>query len=204
MAFLVLPAAAVAAFGCLRAINTVLDGVSELKHMFPLLENICWPIMTRMISTDGQDLIEDVLEMLAYFTFFAPEISPRLWTLWPQMHRELMDWGVDQWEAFLPPLDNFISRDPETYLRGSAEGFSYQDSVFQMVSRSLSEDFADGDVVPAARLIEVVLQNCRGRVSGGWVCGWGRVEETWEGGGGQAADMGGQPRRRLSRLSIHA
>lgn len=38
-------AAALAAFGCLKALNTLLDSCSGLPRLYPGLENICWPIM---------------------------------------------------------------------------------------------------------------------------------------------------------------
>jgi hypothetical protein len=40
----------------------------------------------------------------------AADLSPRLWSLWPQLHALVMDFGIDYWENILIPLDNFISR----------------------------------------------------------------------------------------------
>ena len=34
------------------------------------------------------------LELLAYFTYCAPAITPRLWSLWPQLATCLNDWAV--------------------------------------------------------------------------------------------------------------
>jgi hypothetical protein len=42
-----------------------------MKHLLPVLEEIIFPIMAKCISSDGQDVLEDVLELLAYFTFFG-------------------------------------------------------------------------------------------------------------------------------------
>jgi hypothetical protein len=67
------PAAAVAAYGCLKALNTLLDAVAEMKHLLPTLEEITFPIMSKCISSDGQDVLEDVLQLLAYFTYFGGE-----------------------------------------------------------------------------------------------------------------------------------
>eukprot|EP00878_Enallax_costatus_P040388 GHUV01046589.1.p1 GENE.GHUV01046589.1~~GHUV01046589.1.p1 ORF type:complete len:105 (-),score=29.37 GHUV01046589.1:221-535(-) len=80
-----------------------------MKHLLPVLEEIILPIMAKCISSDGQDVLEDVLELLAYFTYFG-ELSPRLWSLWPQLHALVMDFGIDYWENILIPLDNSISR----------------------------------------------------------------------------------------------
>lgn len=64
-------AAAVAAYGCLKALNTLLDAVAEMKHLLPTLEEITFGIMSKCISSDGQDVLEDVLQLLAYFTYFG-------------------------------------------------------------------------------------------------------------------------------------
>ena len=43
-----------------------------------------FPIMKRMISTEGADVMEEVLELVAYFSYYSPSVSPALWSLWPQ------------------------------------------------------------------------------------------------------------------------
>lgn len=48
---------------------------------------------------------------ICWFEFACDaELSPRLWSLWPQLHALIMDFGIDYWENILIPLDNFISR----------------------------------------------------------------------------------------------
>jgi len=51
------------------------------------LEPIVFPIMKRMISTEGADVMEEVLELVAYFSYYSPSVSPALWSLWPQARR---------------------------------------------------------------------------------------------------------------------
>jgi len=53
----------------------VLDSVSRLPHLFPQLEEILFPIMQAMCSEEGQDVFEEILEMISYFTYFSPEVS---------------------------------------------------------------------------------------------------------------------------------
>ena len=65
---------ALAAFGCLRAISTVLESVSTLTHLFPQLEEILFPIMHKMCSQDGQDIFEEVLQIISYCTYFCEEV----------------------------------------------------------------------------------------------------------------------------------
>ncbi|GFR51383.1 hypothetical protein Agub_g13813, partial [Astrephomene gubernaculifera] len=116
---------------------------------------------------EGQDIFEEVLEMLSYLTYYGTGISERLWALWPQIEAAVNEWAVDYWENILVPLDNYISKDTERFLSCAAP--DYRTSLFGMVRGALTgEGYGERDVVPAAKLLEVVLQNCRGRVDA-WV-----------------------------------
>ena len=64
-----------AAFGCLGALSTVLESVSSLPHLFPTLEPVVFPILRQLCSQEGQDVYEEVMEILSFFTFFSPEVS---------------------------------------------------------------------------------------------------------------------------------
>eukprot|EP00798_Chlamydomonas_sp_ICE-L_P030404 gene30404-35409_t len=152
----------IAAYGCLKALNTLLESVNTLGELYPVLEESLFPIMQRFLSTDGQDVFEEVLEMMAYFTFYSPTISDRMWLLWPQIHSCLLEWGIDYWENILVPLDNMISRDTARFI--GSKNPDYLASVYQMVQHSLSGDYDEADIISAPKLMEVVLQSCRGAV----------------------------------------
>lgn len=125
-----LSTAAMAAFGCIRTLNALLDSVSTLTHVLPALEEALFPIMYEMTSSRGQDVFEEVMDMASYFTYFMTPISPRMWTLWPRIQSCLGEWAIDYWDNILPPLDNLISRDTATFL-GSTNP-NYQESVHQV------------------------------------------------------------------------
>lgn len=122
-----------AAFGCIRTLNALLDSVSTLTELLPALEEVLFPVMHELTSTRGQDVFEEVLDMASYFTYFMDPISPRLWSLWPRIHLCLLEWAIDYWDNILPPLDNLISRDTATFL--SSTNPNYQESVFQVGGR---------------------------------------------------------------------
>ncbi|CAK9170620.1 unnamed protein product [Ilex paraguariensis] len=154
---------ALAAVGCLRAISTILESVSRLPDLFVHIEPTLLPIMRRMLTTDGQEVFEEVLEIVSYMTFFAPTISLDMWSLWPLMMEALADWAIDFFPNILVPLDNYISRSTVHFL--TCKKPDYQQSLWKMIS-SIMEDknLEDGDIEPAPKLIEVVFQNCRGQV----------------------------------------
>ncbi|XP_004492039.1 importin beta-like SAD2 [Cicer arietinum] len=154
---------ALAAVGCLRAISTILESVSRLPHLFVQVEPTLLPIMRRMLTTDGQEVFEEVLEIVSYMTFFSPSISLDMWSLWPVMMEALADWAIDFFPNILVPLDNYISRGTAHFL--TCKDPDYQQSLWNMVSSIMADkNMEDTDIVPAPKLIEVVFQNCRGQV----------------------------------------
>ncbi|MFS8034675.1 putative importin-beta domain, armadillo-like helical, exportin-2, central domain-containing protein [Helianthus anomalus] len=154
---------ALAAAGCLRAISTILESVSRLPHIFAHIEPTLLPIMRRMLTTDGQDVFEEVLEIVSYMTFFSPTISMDMWSLWPLLVEALADWAIDFFPNILVPLDNYISRSTVHYL--TCKEPDYQQSLWNMLSNIMSDkNLEDNDIEPAPKLIEVVFQNCRGQV----------------------------------------
>uniref|UniRef100_A0A7R9YU85 Importin N-terminal domain-containing protein n=1 Tax=Chlamydomonas euryale TaxID=1486919 RepID=A0A7R9YU85_9CHLO len=153
---------AFAAYGCIKALNTLLASVSNLPDLYGPLEDTLFPIMQKMLTREGEELFDEVLEMLAYFTFYAPCISERLWGLWPLLHAALCEWGIDYWESLLVPLDNMISRDTQRFL--TCKNPDYLASVYKMVEYSLKGDFRESEIVCAPKLLEIVLQACRGQV----------------------------------------
>lgn len=154
---------ALAAVGCLRAISTILESVSRLPHLFPQVEPILLPIMQRMLTTDGQEVFEEVLEIVSYMTYFSENISLEMWSLWPLMMSALDDWAIDFFENILVPLDNYISRSTEHFL--TCKDPDYQQSLFKVLSSVMTDkNIEDHDIESAPKLIEAVLQNCKGRV----------------------------------------
>ncbi|GER26335.1 ARM repeat superfamily protein [Striga asiatica] len=162
---------ALAAVGCLRAISTILESVSRLPHLFAHIEPTLLPIMSRMLTTDGQgvmvgeafEVFEEVLEIVSYMTFFSPTISLEMWSLWPLMMEDLADWAIDFFPNILVPLDNYISRSTAHFL--TCKEPDYQQSLWNMISSVMGDkNLEDGDIEPAPKLIQVVFQNCRGQV----------------------------------------
>ncbi|RCV06407.1 hypothetical protein SETIT_1G159800v2 [Setaria italica] len=154
---------ALAAVGCLRAISTILESISSLPHLFIQIEPTLLPIMRRMLTSDGQDVYEEVLEIVSYMTFFSPTISLDMWTLWPLMMEALNDWAIDFFENILVPLDNYISRGTDHFL--ACKDPDYQQSLWNALqSIMMDENMEDSDIEPAPKLIEVLFQNCKGNV----------------------------------------
>lgn len=57
-----------------------------------------------------------------------------------------------------------VLRGTDVYL--SSSNPNYQESVYAMVQHTLQGDFDELNVIAAVKLMEVVLQNCSGKVRG--------------------------------------
>lgn len=112
--------AALAGYSILRAISTVLDAVSSLPELYPQLEELLFPILEKYSSEAGLDVFEEITQLITYLTYFAPAITPRMWTLFPRLLNCLDTWAIDYWSDTLLPLDNFISRGTEIFLTAPA------------------------------------------------------------------------------------
>ncbi|KAL2323807.1 hypothetical protein Fmac_022865 [Flemingia macrophylla] len=164
---------ALAAVGCLRAISTILESVSSLPQLFVQIEPTLLPIMRKMLTTDGQEVFEEILEIVSYMTFFSPTISLDMWSLWPLMMEALADWAIDFFPNILVPLDNYISRGTAHFL--TCKEPDYQQSLWNMISSFMEDkNMEDNDIEPAPKLIEVVFLNCKGQVDQ-WIAPYLRI-----------------------------
>ncbi|KAJ4866585.1 Importin beta-like SAD2 [Raphanus sativus] len=154
---------ALAAVGCLRAISTILESVSSLPQLFVEIEPTILPILQKMLTSDGQDVFEEVLEIASYMTFYSPNISLGIWGLWPLIVEALNDWAIDYFPNILAPMDNFISRGTARFL--TCKEPDYQQSLYNVLSTLMTDrNIEDSEIEAAPKLIEVVFQNCKGQV----------------------------------------
>ncbi|KAJ6383741.1 hypothetical protein OIU78_027100 [Salix suchowensis] len=78
--------------------------------LFVQIEPTLLPIMRRMLTTDGQEVFEEVLEIVSSMTLFSPTISQEMWSLWPLMIEAPAEWAIDFFPStylvhrLLPPL----------------------------------------------------------------------------------------------------
>ena len=120
------------------------------------------PILKKMLTQDGYDVYEEILEICSYMTYFAPSVSNEMWQLWPVMVTSLQTWGVQYFENVLVPMDNYVSRGTEVFLTHPTA----KTDVLQLAGLVLmdSANIPDPEALPGPKLLECVLANCKGRV----------------------------------------
>jgi len=154
---------ALASVGCLRAMSTIMDSVSSLPNLFPDIEKRIFPIFQYMLNERGQDIYEELMELLAYLTYYSPVLSESLWSLWEPLVQQGCTWASAYLESAIIPIDNFITRGTETFLRSKQPNCLAQ--AFELCKRTLTNNELDADEqLPGARIPCAILQTCTGRV----------------------------------------
>jgi importin-7 len=112
--------AAMAAYGVLRALLTILDAVSGLPGAVAALAPSLTPLLASMLTpaVPTEDTFEEALDLLAYLTYFAPDLTPPMWALFPRVVACYHAWAVDYLDAVATALANFMSRGTATFVAG--------------------------------------------------------------------------------------
>jgi len=160
-------AGVLAAYGCMKAMSTVVDAVSNLPHLLPPLEEVFFPVLETLLGgAHGDDLMEETLDLMTYLSYYSPEVSPRMWGLWPALLNVLNKFGVMYFENVLAVADNLISRSTAQFLANP----TYKQSVVEVCRWALTQGGGEGEYTEydslknAPKMLEVVLMNCRGQV----------------------------------------
>lgn len=115
----------------------VLASVSETPQLYAEIAPELYPVLELLFTPDGIDHLEDALMILSYLTFYLPAPFPApLWRFYAAIFQAVCGgstpskplpealengWAADFFELMLPPLSNFMGRDPEAFVKGQTE-----------------------------------------------------------------------------------
>jgi hypothetical protein len=144
-----------AASQTIRAIHTLYKAIRKSPSLYPALEPYAIPVLEIGFSRTGAHYIEDVLAMMTEITYFTPApFSPEMWGLFDKICQAYMSWAPDYMQTMLPSLDNFISRDKETFLSEPR----YLEQLCDFASKYFVDPkYAELDLLPLTRVFEVLL-----------------------------------------------
>lgn len=151
----------------LATIATILEAVSKSPEIVVEMETLLFPIFDQFLCELGMDILEELLELITYITYYSPSISPRMWSLYPRILEIMPVWGLDFFQDFVPVIDNYISRGLQVFVHSTDPPFLALTNG--MLEKSYSQDSdgfgTDEEVyLGCAAIIQVILENCRGMV----------------------------------------
>ncbi|RLN05666.1 hypothetical protein BBJ28_00014502 [Nothophytophthora sp. Chile5] len=164
--------ASLAAVSCLDAINTILMSIHNHPELYALLVPTLAPVIHKILTDfDYVEYMESGIDILGSLAFYSHKISPQLWALFPLLFASFNDWASDYLTNFVPVIDNFVGRDIDGFLTGSATdpttgaNVRYLELVFTMAKTVFdSQSVQEIDLCAACRLLYSLLHNLFGKV----------------------------------------
>ena len=159
-------AAMLAASECGRTLVTVLGGVRKTPELYPKIFEVVLPFLKHATTeTVNEDLFENGMKILAFISYYIPKpFPPDLWGLIANVVTPLDGYPLEFIEEVVPFLDNMITRDPETLVQAQHNGVTFVEMIWVLLSHILAKTGYEVEGSECLKLLEVLLQNCRGTI----------------------------------------
>eukprot|EP01132_Coremiostelium_polycephalum_P003953 gene3953-4939_t len=152
----------VASHECLLTFSTLLRATRDYTDLFPQYEVFIVPILQKLLHQDYMMYFEETFRILTCLTYYQKKISPAVWTLFPQIIALFDECAIDFIQNMVNPLDNYISYGTEEFLNPTK---NYLASIVDLFKKMIDDiGTSPTDALEACKIIESVLQRCKGRV----------------------------------------
>ncbi|XP_019742203.1 importin-7 [Hippocampus comes] len=148
---------AVTAMGILNTIDTLLSVVEDHKEITQQLEGICLQVIGTVLQQHVMEFYEEILSLAHSLT--CQQVSPQMWQLLPLVYEVFQQDGFDYFTDMMPLLHNYVTVDTDTLLSDT----KYLEIMYDMCKKILTGDPGEDPECHAAKLLEVIILQCKGR-----------------------------------------
>uniref|UniRef100_A0A8C2XV85 Importin 7 n=1 Tax=Cyclopterus lumpus TaxID=8103 RepID=A0A8C2XV85_CYCLU len=150
---------AVTAMGILNTIDTLLSVVEDHKEITQQLEGICLQVIGTVLQQHvlGKQFYEEILSLAHSLT--CQQVSAQMWQLLPLVYEVFQQDGFDYFTDMMPLLHNYVTVDTDTLLSDT----KYLEIIYSMCKKVLTGDPGEDPECHAAKLLEVIILQCKGR-----------------------------------------
>lgn len=166
--------ASMAAAQCVEAMTATLNSIpNNDNNIYSEIEPHLVPVLVQIVGSRGGDLVEyfeNAIDVLTSFTYASNvPFSRNLWALFELLVDAFHEWAYDYIPDLIRPFDNYVSRDPSTFLSGTtANGRRYVDKLTGVAARLLAPEnlprTCERDAIKATYVLLSIVHNCKGRV----------------------------------------
>ncbi|KAF3832671.1 hypothetical protein F7725_026336 [Dissostichus mawsoni] len=148
---------AVTAMGILNTIDTLLSVVEDHKEITQQLEGICLQVIGTVLQQHVLEFYEEILSLAHSLT--CQQVSAQMWQLLPLVYEVFQQDGFDYFTDMMPLLHNYVTVDTDTLLSDT----KYLEIIYAMCKKVLTGDPGEDPECHAAKLLEVIILQCKGR-----------------------------------------
>uniref|UniRef100_A0A8C1AYU9 Importin 7 n=1 Tax=Cyprinus carpio carpio TaxID=630221 RepID=A0A8C1AYU9_CYPCA len=129
----------------------------HLVRIIQQLEGICLQVIGTVLQQHVLEFYEEILSLAHSLT--CQQVSPQMWQLLPLVYEVFQQDGFDYFTDMMPLLHNYVTVDTDTLLSDT----KYLEIIYSMCKKILSGDPGEDPECHAAKLLEVIILQCKGR-----------------------------------------
>jgi importin-7 len=151
---------AITAMGLLNTMETLLSVMEEKPDVIANLHPIVLQVIGHIIQNNISEFYEEAFSLIYDLT--SKNISPDMWKLLEYIYQMFDKDGIDYFLDMMPTLYNYITVDTNAFLSNPNQVLA----LFEMSKKVLtSTEVTEEAECNAAKLLEVIILQCRGRVN---------------------------------------
>uniref|UniRef100_A0A7N8X965 Importin 8 n=1 Tax=Mastacembelus armatus TaxID=205130 RepID=A0A7N8X965_9TELE len=147
----------VMALGILGTIDTILTVMEDHKEITQQLEGICLQVIGLVLQKPIIEFYEEILSLA--FGLTCQTISPQMWQLLGVLYEVFQHDCFDYFTDMMPLLHNYVTVDTDMLLSTP----KHLEVIYSMCKKVLTIDAGEDAECHAAKLLEVIILQCRGR-----------------------------------------
>uniref|UniRef100_A0A673CYB3 Importin N-terminal domain-containing protein n=1 Tax=Sphaeramia orbicularis TaxID=375764 RepID=A0A673CYB3_9TELE len=148
----------VMALGILSTIDTILTVMEDHTEVITQqLEGICLQVIGLVLQKPIIEFYEEILSLA--FGLTCQTISPQMWQLLGVLYEVFQHDCFDYFTDMMPLLHNYVTVDTDMLLSTS----KHLEVIYSMCKKVLTSDAGEDAECHAAKLLEVIILQCRGR-----------------------------------------
>uniref|UniRef100_A0A6Q2Z0B9 Importin N-terminal domain-containing protein n=1 Tax=Esox lucius TaxID=8010 RepID=A0A6Q2Z0B9_ESOLU len=147
----------VMALGILSTIDTILTVMEDHKEITQQLESICLQVIGLVLQKPIIEFYEEILSLA--FGLTCQTISPQMWHLLGVLYEVFQHDCFDYFTDMMPLLHNYVTVDTDMLLSNP----KHLEVIYTMCKKVLTSDAGEDAECHAAKLLEVIILQCRGR-----------------------------------------
>lgn len=150
----------VMALGLLSTMDTILTVMEDHAEITQQLETICLQVIGLVLQKPVIGMAEFYEEILSLaFGLTCQSVSPQMWQLLGVLYEVFQHDCFDYFTDMMPLLHNYVTVDTDMLLSNP----KHLEVIFSMCKKVLSSDCGEDAECHAAKLLEIIILQCRGR-----------------------------------------
>ncbi|XP_053624286.1 importin-7 [Plodia interpunctella] len=149
---------AITAMGLLNTMETILNVMGENPDIMAQLEKTVLRVVGHILHHNIIEYYEEAMTLLCELT--TNKISEDMWKVLELLYQMFEKEGFDYFTDMMPVLHNYITVDTNAFLSNE----NHILAMFNMAKAVLNSDAEDESEIIAAKLLEVMVLQCSGKI----------------------------------------